>query len=51
LALNGLPYCVCRHELGADALGLTAEVGDPAQLPEFIATLGAAAKMILLGCG
>jgi hypothetical protein len=26
-------------------------VGDPAQLPEFIAALGAAGKMILLGRG
>jgi hypothetical protein len=51
LALNGLPYGVCWHELGGDALGLTAEVGDPAQLPEFIAALGAAGKMILLRGG
>jgi hypothetical protein len=32
-------------------LRLTAEVGDPAQLPKFIAALGAACKMILLGRG
>jgi hypothetical protein len=32
-------------------LSLTAEVGDPAQLPKFIAALGAAGKMILLGRG
>ena len=49
--MNGLPYGVCRHALGGDVLRLTAEVGDPAQLPKFIAALGAAGKMILLGRG
>ena len=36
---------------GRDVLRLTAEVGDPAQLPKFITAFGAADKVILLGHG